>query len=89
MKAHRRQLGWFSNSCALFSSVQGGFLRKKPLIIVHSVHSNWRTAIARRRDHLSSDVARCKAADMDQGTATRMGLVGALATPEVSTLSIM
>jgi hypothetical protein len=45
MKAHRRQLGRFSNSCALVSSVQGGFLRKKPLIIVHSVYSNWRTAI--------------------------------------------
>ena len=37
----------FSNSCALFSSVQGGFiLRKKPLIIVLSVYINWRTAIA-------------------------------------------
>jgi len=50
MKAHRRQLGWFSNSCALFSSVQGGFLRKKPLIIVHSVYSNWRTAITSMSD---------------------------------------
>jgi hypothetical protein len=30
----------FSNSCALFSCVQGGsFLRKRPLIIVHSVYS--------------------------------------------------
>ena len=39
----------FSHSCALFSSVQGGFfLRKKPLIIVLSVYSNWRTAIARQ-----------------------------------------
>jgi hypothetical protein len=36
----------FSNSCALFSCVQGGsFLRTKALIIVLSVHSNWRTAI--------------------------------------------
>ena len=36
----------FSNSCALLSSVQGGFfLRKKPLIIVLSVYSNWRTPI--------------------------------------------
>ena len=29
MKAHRRQLGRFSNSCALFSSVQGGFFKEK------------------------------------------------------------
>jgi len=37
----------FSNSCALFSCVQGGsFLRKRPLIIVLSVYSNWRTARA-------------------------------------------
>ena len=36
----------FSNSCALFGSVQGGFFsRKKPLIMVLSVYSNWRTAI--------------------------------------------
>jgi predicted nucleic acid-binding protein len=36
----------FSNSCALFSCVRGGFfLRKKPLIILLSVYSNWRTAI--------------------------------------------
>jgi len=41
------ELEQFSNSCALFSCVQGGFfLRKKPLIIVLSVYSNWRTAIA-------------------------------------------
>ena len=36
----------FSNSCALLSCVQGGFfLREKPLIIVLSVCSNWRTAM--------------------------------------------
>ena len=48
LSAHRitAELEQFSNSCALFSCVQGGsFLRKKPLIIVLSVCSNWRTAI--------------------------------------------
>jgi hypothetical protein len=40
------QLERFSNSCALSGSVQGGFfLRKKPLDIVPSVYSSWRTAI--------------------------------------------
>jgi hypothetical protein len=39
----------FSNSRALFAGVQGGFyLMKKPLNIVHSVNSNWRTAVFSR-----------------------------------------
>jgi len=39
----------FSNSCGLFSCVQGGsFLREKPPIILLSVYSNWRTAITAR-----------------------------------------
>jgi len=45
-QTHTDRLEQFSNSCALLSCVQGGsFLRKKPLIIVLSVYSNWRTPI--------------------------------------------
>jgi hypothetical protein len=37
----------FSNSCALFSFVRGGFFsRKKPLVILLPVYINWRTAVA-------------------------------------------
>jgi len=44
----RTQLEQFSNSCAVFSFVRGGFfLREKPHIILLPVYSNWRTAVAR------------------------------------------
>ena len=48
INSRNRRLDRFSNPYALANSVKGGFfLRKKPFIIVLSVHSNWRTAIMR------------------------------------------